>query len=239
MRRIILRSPYRVRGLSKLTLVFQMYDFYTSLGENCEVAFQIRRILGFDDSSFFSWNITTVSAFNALMDGRFGDIMETSNLQFHSESLIRDLKYGYMFHADFLCTEDTVFSDFEEGLETQREKARYLIGKLRRNADSDNRVLYIYKHSGLLEGSGDGGARFMAEAMLNRLVRFHEGRDNFDFVFVQDEAAREEDWGVPNLKNRYLARLATFADATDGHVQSWDRLFSEFQHVRPLRLSGF
>lgn len=34
-------------------------------------------------------------------------------------------------------------------------------------------------------------------------------------------------------------RLATFADATDGHVQSWNRPFSEFQHVRHLRLAGF
>jgi hypothetical protein len=215
-----------------------MYDFYTSLGENCEVAFQIRRILGMDDSSFFSWNITTVAAFNALMDGEFANVMETTNLQFYSDSLIKDVRYGYMFHSDFICTEETVFRDFEERLTLKRDKARYLIEKLRINASSDGRILYIYKHSGLLDGDSDGSARSMAEGMLERLIRFHE-KDNFDLVFVQDEAAREEDWAVPNLKNRYLARLASFADATDGHVQSWDRLFSEFQHVRPLRLSGF
>lgn len=216
-----------------------MYDFYTSVGENCEVAFQIRRILGFDDSSFFSWNITTTSAFNALIDGQFSGIMETDNLRFHSGSLIRDSKYDYMFHSDFECVESTIFENYENNLNSNRDKARYLIGKLRENASSDGKILYIHKYSSLLDDGVCSSARFKAEGMLERLMRLHGGRGNFDLLFVQDAAVSEDDWGVPNLKNRYLARLAPFADATDGHVLSWDRLFAEFPHVRPLRFAGF
>lgn len=216
-----------------------MYDCYTSIGENCEVAFQIRRVLGFDDSSFFSWNITTTSAFNNLLGGGFEGIMDTENLYFHSKSLIRDAKYDYMFHSDFPCSPETKFDRYERELGENRGKAAYLIDKLYKNASSDGRVLYIHKYSSLLGVIDTESARSKAEGMLQCLASLHRGRDNFDLVFVQAEGAREGDWGVPNLKNRYLARLAPFADATDGHVQSWDRIFAEFQHVRPLRLAGF
>lgn len=165
--------------------------------------------------------------------------MDTENLYFHSESLIRDSKYEYMFHSDFPCSLDTKFDNYEKELNSNREKAAYLIAKLYKNASSDGRILYVHKYSSLLGIVDSDSARSKAEGMMQRLVRLHGARDNFDLVFVQPEDAREADWGVPNLKNRYLARLAPFADATDGHVQSWDRIFAEFPHVRPLRLAGF
>jgi len=216
-----------------------MYDFYTSIGENCEVAFQIRRVLGFDDSSFFSWNITPILAFSRLVDDEFSGIMEPSKMSFHNEALVMDGRYGYMFHTMFPAGQDIVFDDYPEVVSQHREKARYLIDKLYENARSAQRVLYVYKCSGLLEGDLAGAPSDKAMEIAKRLRRIHADRDNFDLVFVQDAAHREEDWGLPNVKNRYLTRLASFADATDGHVQSWDRIFAEFPHVKPLRLAGF
>ena len=56
------------------------------------------------------------------------------------------------------------------------------------------------------------------------------GARNFKIVLLQPIARFEPDWGSEIVANRYLDRFAPWADATDGHVRSWDAVFSEFPH---------
>ena len=209
-----------------------IFDFYVSLGDNCEGAFQIRRVLGRDDSSFFSWNITTAKSFIDLMDNDFSGIMQPENLRPHVADLVIDGKYEYMFHSQFPHRPDVVFTDYPEIAQTHQEKAQYLIDKLKKNAVSDQTTAYFFK-------AAEEDAKPKAEEMLKRLETLHGGRDNFRFVLLQEASRHEDDWGYDRLKNRYLKRLAPMDDAHDGHVYSWDKVFQEFPHKDPMRLAGY
>ncbi|MDC7676500.1 DUF1796 family putative cysteine peptidase [Asticcacaulis machinosus] len=209
------------------------FDFYASLGENCEGAFQIRRVLGQDDSCFFSWNITPPAALIALLDGDFQDIMQPEAMVRHSTDLIRDSKYNYMFHSDFPSDEDIRFGEYPDIVANHQQKAQYLIAKLRGNAaDETKKTAYFYK-------TQEPADKEKAVEMLESLKTLHNNNENFVLVFLQPEEKAESDWNIAQLKNRYLKRIASYADATDGHVSSWDRIFSEFPHIKPLRLSGY
>jgi hypothetical protein len=208
------------------------FDFYASLGDNCEAAFQIRRVLGRDDSSFFSWNITTPQAFNALIDNDFYDIMRPENLRPHVADLIIDGKYDYMFHSQYPHTPGVVYADYPDITAEHHKKASYLIDKLKANARSHQKTAYFYK-------SNRPDIKAEAYEMAQRLETLHEGADNFVLVILQPASTEEDDWGHPKLKNRYLRRLAPMDDAHDGHVFSWDKVFREFPHATPMRLAGY
>ena len=45
-----------------------MYDHFVSLGFNCEAAFNFRRLLGRDDSSYFNWLVAPFGSMIKLIE---------------------------------------------------------------------------------------------------------------------------------------------------------------------------
>ncbi len=209
------------------------YQHYVSLGHNCEIAFQFRRILGRDSSSFFSWNITPLSSLISLFKGRFVGILQADNLSQHGDgSLVWDKSYDFAFHSPFSTPVPHDDPEFAVKLVAFREKTHYLVEKFYSTARSGDSVAYFYKADEVPV------VRKEARALRNLLNEIHVNND-FNIIFLQPEDRAEPDWGEPGLANRYLKRLAPWYDATDGHVSSYDKVFLEFPHVENMRFSGY
>lgn len=210
------------------------FDHYFSLGVNCEGAYQIRRILGHDSSCFFSWNVTKFESLVAILRNDFDGVLQRENLTPRPGSgLIHDSSYDFMFHSPFKDSEEWSGPAFEEKLQALQKKFVYLINKFRRIAESGESVVYFYRTE------DKDNVRQKAITVAETLKNMHHN-DQFRLVVLQSDVARESDWGEQFIHNRYMKRFAPWSDATDGHVASWDRVFSEFQHAHDdLRLSGF
>jgi hypothetical protein len=210
-----------------------MYDHYVSLGRNCEVAFQFRRVLSKDQSSFFSWNITSLDALISILGSDFRGVLQEENLRPYGRGdLVLDVSHGYCFHSPFsksTPTEDPLFRDKFDKL---KEKTDYLIKKFHRVAEHAGRVAYFYK----TEDSHPKGKLLTVRDMLRD---YHKGRENFILISLETEAFREEDWAEVCIANRYLRRFAPDEDAVDGHLQSYDKVFREFPHVEGLLFSTY
>ena len=210
------------------------FDHYVSLGYNCEVAFQFRRILGKDSASFFSWNITSFDSLKSLLRTRFDGILKAENLEPHWDgSLILDKSHQYYFHSPFQAPNPLDDANFEANLKTFQEKVNYLIEKLNSQANSGERVAYFYR-------TDEGNARAHALDVYNYLREILNNADNFTLIILQQEEKAEAEWGdVAGIKNRYLRRFAPGHDASDGHVQSYDKVFREFPSKEPMFFAGY
>lgn len=209
-----------------------MFTNYISLGANCEAAFQFRRVLGHDSSSFFSWNVTDFSALKSLLGCNFAGILESTNLQVHGDGfMLRDLSHNYLFHSPFGNEMPVGGSDVELKLHELRSKFSYLIEKFRRQAHEGASALFYVTSDG-------ENVKGKAAEVRDILYNFFR-RDAFILVVIQDQSAQEAEWESKNLANRYVRRLAPWYDATDGHVSSWDAIFREFPHEQGLHLAGY
>lgn len=194
---------------------------YVSLGGNCEVAFQFRRALGRDESSFFSWDFVSVPQVVALLENRFAGILEAQNIAswVDADRMAWDKAYGYRFHSPFATAEPHDDPEFDSRLAEHRQKAAYLIQKL--YADAGPRAYFIV----------------LREAWTPQdLTRLNEllsdiGHD-YQLVVLSDTDATL-DLG-PNVAFRRLTHLAPVEDAPAGHEPSWDAVFAEFPHVEML-----
>ena len=204
-----------------------MFDEYVSLGDRCEVAFQFRRVLGRDSSSFFSWNITPLDTLIRLLETNFSGIFELQNLE-ADEYLVYDRYGGFHFHLQGEGRKSSLHPSFPADVARHREKARYLIDKLKRDGRSGKRIAYFYR------AETDDDVRSGMTRVRDLLATLH-GQINFKLIILQDRSKTEPDWNIEGLHNRYLRRLAMYDDQGDGHLQSWDQIFAEFPHKEPLR----
>ena len=117
-------------------------------------------------------------------------------------------------------------------LSRHREKALYLIEKFFNVASHSRQTTYFYKTEAV-------NARSAMVRIRDVIAKRHNWRDNFTVVVLQTSDRQEADWGEPQIANRYLSRFSPEGDATDGHVKSWDRVFREFPHQDPMRLTEF
>jgi Putative papain-like cysteine peptidase (DUF1796) len=208
-----------------------MFQHYISLGENCEVAFQFRRVLQLDHSSFFSWNVTRIAALTSLLSNNFSDILKAENLRYEGNgTLVRDLSHDYHFHW--------IGDNFEEikkesssSLKLQREKSKHLIEKFREMISNDQSKALFY--------ATDEVDIYPKIKVINDTLIHHFSANNFKIIVVQDRKFLGPEWKHNTLANRYVSRRAPWADATDGHVKSWDTIFQEFPHREGLTLSGY
>lgn len=208
------------------------YQHYISLGSNCEIAFQFRRVLQQDSSSFFSWNVTDCSALLRLLKTRFEGVAELGNIRPHSHpSMLLDTRYDYLFHNPFATGEPSEDPQFDTTWAAYRSKVEYLVAKFLRDAASDDRTAYFYKTD---EEDVRGKARLIRDALQD----LHP-KDNFDLVIIQTRDREEADWGETRLRNRYVRRFAPFDDATDGHVSSYDAIFREFPKAVTMYYAGY
>ncbi|MBB5693048.1 DUF1796 family putative cysteine peptidase [Muricoccus pecuniae] len=209
------------------------FDYYFSLGVNCQAAFQIRRVLGKDSASFFSWNVTKLGSLVSLLESDFSGILEKENLSPQpGTGLIYDNSHQYSLHSPFKEGDVWEGESYEENYAAFRQKMEYLVSKFRKIARSGQKVAYFYvtqENDRVVDQS---------KRVRDLLLKAHQGR-SFELVVIQDKSRREASWNEPNIRNRYLDRLAPWSDATDGHVKSWDRIFAEFAHADPMRLANF
>ena len=212
------------------------FSHYVSLGNNCEVAFQFRRVLQGDSSSFFSWNVTELPALSSLLQSRFSGILDWSKINCRSDAeLIDDPSHNYKFHSPFRNIQDKPDEVINAAQVDYKHKVDHLLSKFYQQGKENSRILYIYKHDGLQVGKELQGLLANIVASLTDVA----GYGNFLLVVVQHEERREPDWGDTVLKNRYMKRLAPWSDATDGHVLSWDAVFREFPHSAGLTLANY
>lgn len=206
------------------------YDHYISLGSNCEVAFQFRRVLQKDSSSFFSWNITNWLSLKRVLDVDFQDILHPHNIAFTHRGLYADRGHGYHYHGSFKTDDPHSEPDFQQLLDADRSKLTYLAGKFREQMATGRCALFYRPFE------NDGDARQNAIEVRERLLRYGE---NFTLVVIQHQSFDEPDWNEDGIANVYLKRYAPGDDATDGHVLSYDAIFSRFPHREGLHLAGY
>ncbi len=61
----------------------------------------------------------------------------------------------------------------------------------------------------------------------------------FILIVLQTSDNEEPNWELPRVYNRYLKRFSPIDDTPDAHVPSWDNVFQEFPHKKPLRLANY
>jgi hypothetical protein len=202
-------------------------DHYLSIGRNCEVGFQLKRVLGFEESNFFSWNVTYLDPLIALLESDFSEIARSENwVSDGHAAMLRDSFYNYGFH--WVGNDAVNFRERPDLIAEQISKNAYLVDKFRTVMRSD-------KVKVLFHVTKEHEVKARALRVREALLKF--GAKHFHIVVVQTEDRREGDWHEAHLSNRYIARLAPDEDAMDGHVDGWDSLFAEFPHRKPLRLA--
>lgn len=209
------------------------FDNYTSLGRDCEVGFQLKRVRGAPEAGFFNWNITDAPALLALLEHDFAGILEAENLSLHGGgSLVHDASHDFMVHHEFDKKLFKDAPDFTRKLKVLRSKFAHFEKKFRETAAAPGKkTAYFYKctHS---------EARELALAVQTLLARYH-GANPFTIVIILTKDRFETDWGLPGIHNRYVERFAPYNDTPDAHVPSWDAIFREFPHKQPLNLANY
>ncbi|WP_177185058.1 DUF1796 family putative cysteine peptidase [Sphingobium sp. YR768] len=199
-----------------------MYDNYVSLGNNCEIAFQMRRVRGVHKGGFFNWNITNLDVLIAILQNDFAGLLQEHNIVHFQSDLFRDLQYRHCFHADFSTPDLNADGKFQEKLENLRSKTYHFIHSFRTLKDSGRTVFFYKTHE--------------TENLLDRIVTVRDiltsyvPYGQFDLVVAQPVEQLLKGQDRQNIYFRPLARLAPGNDATDGHVRSWDIIFREFPH---------
>lgn len=204
---------------------------YQSLGINCEAAFQFRRVLGVDHSALFQWNVTPIPVLKAMLASDLKGLGRRENLIYEGNgSLVRDRAFNYHFHWD---GDWTLFPDRVPEIDYKNniEKLAYLARKFDETLASGEPIVFFYTcqepntAEDLVEVAG--------------LLRKRAARAKFMLVALRLEGDQTPNPAHPDIAVRRVKRFAPWADATDGHVKSWDAVFAEFPHEAGLRLAGF
>ncbi len=156
--------------------------------------------------------------------------MQPENLVYDGNgSLVRDTGHGFHFH--WVGHDISLINADGPAVWDHQEKGAHLAHKFRDLMRSRESKVLFY-------ATEEHGARVHFEKVADLLQGKFSAR-NFKIVLLQPQASFEDDWGSEIVANRYLDRFAPWADATDGHVRSWDAVFKEFPHRSGLVLSGF
>ena len=200
----------------------ETFDEYVSLGDRCETAFQIRRVLGMDGmfASFFNWNVTHIDALHTLLTTRFKDILRFDHLT-PTEWLVHDAAGDYLFHLTGEGRRSKEHPDFLSDLENHRNKVAHMLENYFALANSGRRICYFYR-------TEDTGDQLSHAALIRDDLSSIHGNQEFALVFLQQEEARSPRWNEPMIFNRYVRRLSPKEDQGDSHILSWDAVFREF-----------
>ncbi len=194
------------------------FDEYVSLGWNCEAAFQIRRVLGRDDSSYFGWGIFEIDSLIRLIEAWFGGTFDADALTWDDDyRLPRDRNFDFAFHGPWAAGESRDDPALLPKLQDHRAKAAHLANRF---LTPRGPAALLYKPPCTMPAEKiDRLAGLLAEItpdvtmVILRLA--HESSSNATH---------------PMLHERLLRRAAPIDHASDGHLASWDAVFAEFQH---------
>jgi len=132
------------------------YDYFVSLGNNCEIGLQLRRV-GYDKSSFFRFTYCNYASLVNILENQFRDIFLLENLIPHTDNMVKDTKYNIVFHSKLHSTlrdgsrEFIRNKDFKEVYTQEFEKHNYLIQKDMALFRSKQKILFFIKSNMLLQ----------------------------------------------------------------------------------------
>jgi len=126
------------------------FDKIISLGCNCELTWNIRKHFGIERAYPLDWWITPFQALWKLLENRFHDLFNISNLEVSQDLLtVRDTYYNLLYHHDFKRTEDDKIID--DGLDQQvpllKQKYDMLIERFFKDPEN-KRVLFVRNRDG-------------------------------------------------------------------------------------------
>lgn len=199
-----------------------MYDNYVSLGRNCEVAFQFRRLLGKDVAYYFNWLWTPLNSLVHIINNDFAGVFEKDQLEATQGGMVLDRAYGIKYHSPFWKELGTDLSGarFHELHAQAMSKIELFKHRFRTLGQSPKKVLYFITTAEL-------DARERA-AEVRDILAARYPRHDFRVLVLMTEDRREAEWPEDRIHNRYLERFAPVLQAADGHQPSWDRVFAEF-----------
>jgi len=195
-----------------------VFDEYVSLGYNCEVAFQLRRALGRDESGFFNWGIFDIDSLIALIESRFeGAFCLGQRGWDESNQLARETHYRFSFHGPWRPGRPLDDPQFAEGLVAHRTKVKHLADRF---PNHQGRRLYLCRPACTQPAE-------KVERLAKLLSRI---TPDATLVLMRLSCESSSNARHPMIAERILERAAPADAAEDGHAPSWDAVFAEFPH---------
>jgi Putative papain-like cysteine peptidase (DUF1796) len=217
-------SEYGIKGSSDRADRAETRSAYVSLGWNCEAAYQFRRVVGSDRSSFFNWTYCNFKSMINIIDNDFNNLLQWENIC-PSGVMIYDRANDIAFHgAVFHGTDRGKFVELAKyHLASLQSKTAYLIGKWRKLTKSNTFATYYIKLPDLDDRRSAAGA--LRDTMK---TKYPDHKFRIVVLGSLENAKSEPEWGEPEIYNRYLERFAPDDDPAAGDARSWDRIFAEF-----------
>lgn len=201
----------RIPALSKAER--DRYDQVVSLGQACQPAHQLRRILGVSSAHVFDWIMTPSEGLIALIESDLDAFFSRDRLGIGESGAITDLP-----------TDTRFVHEFPEGsdLDTQHAEhaGRYamLAKRWRGLLRSRQRVLFVRQEN----WAADPRA---AALRLHATLRAKAPHLRFRLLYLTGNPADEVPWGYPDVINRYLPQLEPYDWRGDN--AAWERLLTD------------
>jgi len=212
----------------------QFYEKFISLGLNCEISFQLRRLQGGDiDSYIFSW--ADLRSMGALLDClRQGPAIFEAPMTPLTIDMLHLARHKVSFHGKTKL-EDMLLPDGTydpQKLELSRREIisrhTYLFSKFNTVMDSGKSILFLLKPRPEFDSCDPGYVRQSAIDVRDLLRKQHPN-SVFDVLVLQEQKYQEPNWSLENIQNRYLAHFAPNSTSWDADIPSWDAIFNEFK----------
>lgn len=202
------------------------FDYFISLGFNCETGLMFRR-MGYDESSLFRYTLVGFESMVALIENKFEGLFEYENLFPVDKRMIVDQNKAIYFHTKMLsdvsdATNKYFIHSKEERYAIYREeksKIDYFIQKWMNQIGSDSRILYFLKSEEPLTGT--------------QIDRLREALQNLGHQSdVEIVLLVKKEWNYSCSKQGVYVRELEFfppiaqADASD--IEGWKNIFNEF-----------
>lgn len=210
-----------------------------SLGNNCEVSFQIEKYQGDIDSSLFSWAFT-------LNDEKFLCALEniddifTHGVHFHmpSDDMFYDEEYDITFHGrtpkDRMFDHEGKIKDqaaYDETLAELQSRLNHLKEKMKQDFRSDDEKLYLRKVEIWPEADGTFRYERVIDFLqrLNLLLERKSPNGSYKLVAVVEKrhlTSALQALQTDKLLLRTVDYFAPFYDTKNGaDYESWEKIF--------------
>jgi hypothetical protein len=198
----------------KLSEMQRPYDLIMSLGYNCMVAYQLKRLSLRSFSGPVDWVINYPDQLIRILDNRFEGYMEERNLRIMSTHngyySVEDMEHHvYSFH-DFPIVGDhwaiVNYPEFKEKLDRRVNKFLHL-------ANQSNTALFVRERCSYEEA-------ILLRESLSRLVK---GTVHLLIINYTEEAkVVEKDWGIDGICSVEIIQSTTHEEVRDPY---WNELF--------------
>lgn len=189
------------------------YDQVVSLGQACQPAYQIRRILGISSAHVFDWIMTPTEGLIALIGSDLEAFFSRDRLGVGASGAITDLP-----------TDTRFVHEFPEGSDLDAQHAEHagryvmLAERWRDLLRSRQRVLFVRQENWAPDPRASA-------VRLHATLRAKAPHLRFRLLYLTANPADETPWGYPDVINRYLPQLEPYDWRGDN--AAWERLLHE------------